>query len=93
MNLTLFVLLGQRFTSDNPCNIECILDPNDLDATRGEPVKMDTLVINADIIRVIKMLHEIKPGWGDECDETVDEYFHPQNLTLSAHSALSMSIN
>ena len=87
------MLLHKRFTSDNPYNIECILDPNDLDATRGEPVKMDTLVINADIIRVIKMLYEIKPGWGDEHDETVDEHFHPQNLTLSVRSALSMSIN
>ena len=69
------------------------MDPNNLDATDGQTVKMDTLVVNADIIRVIKMLYEIKPGWGDEYDETVDEYFHPQNLTLSARSALGMNIN
>ena len=69
------------------------MDPNNLDATDGQTVKMDTLVVNADIIRVIKMLYEIKPGWGDEYDKTVDEYFHPQNLTLSVRSALGMNIN
>ena len=69
------------------------MDPNNLDATAGQTVKMDTLVVNADIIRVIKMLCEIKPGWGDECDETVDECFHAQNLTLSVRSALGMNTN
>ena len=79
--------------ADNPWNIECTLDSNDLDATNGQTVKMDTLVVNADIIRVMKMIYDITSGWGDECGETVDEYFHPQNLTLSVRSALGIKID
>ena len=78
---------------DNPYNIEYLMDPNDLDATNGQTVKMDTLVVNADIIRVMKMIYDITPGWGDEYGETVDEYFHPQNLTLSVRSALGIKID
>ena len=79
--------------ADNPYNIECILNPSELDATKGETVKMDTLVVNSDIIRAMKMVYDITPGWGDEYSETVDEYFHPQNLTLSVRTALGITIN
>ena len=77
---------------DNPCNIEYIVDPNNLDATHGELVKMDTLVVNSDIIRAMKMIFNVKPGWGDEHSETADEFFHPQNLTSSVRTALGMKI-
>ena len=79
--------------ADNPHNIEYILNPSELDATKGETVKMDTLVVNSDIIRAMKMVYDITPGWGDEYSETVDEYFHPQNLTLSVRTALGITIN
>ena len=52
---------------------------------------MDGLVINSDVIRAMKMVYDIQPGWGDECSETVDEFFHPQNLTLSVRSALGIT--
>ena len=79
--------------SDNPYNIEYILNPDELDATNGQTVKMDALVTNADVVRSVKMIHDIKPGWGDEHTETVDEFFHPQNLTLSVRSALGITIS
>ena len=54
---------------------------------------MDTLVTNADIMRAMKMIYDIKPGWGDEYFETVEEFFHPQNLTLAVRNALHITIN
>jgi len=53
---------------------------------------MDTLVINSDIVRLIKMIYDVKAGWGEEFSETVEEFFHPENLTLSVHSALGITI-
>ena len=82
----------KHLTADNPYSIEYRLDPDDLDATNGETVKMDTLVINADVVRAMKMLFDIKPGWGDEFSETVEEFFHPQNLTLSVRAALGIKL-
>ena len=56
-------------------------------------MKMDALVVNSDIVRVIKMLCDVGSGWGDEYPETVKEYFHPQNLTLAVRSLLGIGIS
>ena len=53
---------------------------------------MDSLVVNADVVRAMKMLYDIKPGWGDEFNETVEEFFHPQNLTLTVRAALGIQL-
>ena len=79
--------------SDNPYNIECVVNKDELDATNGQTVKMDTLVVNSDVVRIMKMIFSIKPGWGDEHSETVEDFFHPQNLTLSMRTALGMKID
>ena len=44
-----------------------------------------------DIIRVMDMTYYLKPYWGDECIETVEKFFHPQNLTSSVCRSLSLS--
>ena len=83
----------KRLNADNPYNVEYVIEPDNLDETKGQAVKMDSLVINTDVVRIIKMLCDVGSGWGDEYPETVDEYFHPQNLTLSVRSSLGITFN
>lgn len=79
--------------ADNPYNIEFMIDETKYDVTNGQHVKLDTLIINSDVVRAMKMLYDVEPGWGDEYRETVDEFFHPQNLTLSVRSTLGMTLD
>ena len=92
LHLILLFVLFQLLDADNPYNIKYIIDPDGLDATHGETVKMDTLVINSDIVCLIKMIYDAKAGWGEEFSETVEEFFHPENLTLSVRSVLGITI-
>ena len=90
-----FCLLCVFFTSQFLCNdnkfgIEYAFDPMGLCASNGEILKMDLLVINSDIVRSLKMIYDIKPGWGEEYPETVSDYFHAENLTLPVKCALGM---
>ena len=82
----------KRLNDDNPFNIECIIDRHQLDRTKGTKIKMDTLVVNADVVRAIKLIYDIKPsaGWGEEYFDKVCDFFHPQNLTLSVRTELGM---
>ena len=78
--------------ADNPYNIEFIVDEANFDVTNGQPVRLDAIVVDTDIIRVIEMVCDVEAGWGDECRETVDEFFHPQNLTFAVRNALGMKL-
>ena len=86
------IVLSQCLCLDNPYNVEFIIDPANLDANNGETAKMDTLVIDSDVVRLLKMIYDIKSRWGDEHFETVEEFFHPENLTFSVRSALGMKL-
>ena len=72
--------------------IQYIFDIDELDQTNGNKIKMDALVINADVVRAMKMIYDINPsqGWGEEYLDTVNDFFHPQNLTPSVRTALGM---
>ena len=74
-------------------NIECVVNKDKLDATNGQTVKMDALAVNSDVVRIMKMTFSITPGWGDKHSETVEDFFHPQNSTLSVRTALGMKID
>lgn len=93
IRLLIHVLRFKLLNTDNPYNIEFMIDESSFDATNGEPVKLDTLIVNSDVVRAMKMLYDIEPGWGDEFRETVDEYFHSQNLTKSVRSVLGMTLS
>ena len=90
--IILYFLLSQLLNADNPYNIEFLVDESNLDVTNGVPIKMDTIVINSDVVRAMKMLYDTEPGWGEEYRETVDEYFHTQNLTNSVRAMLGMNL-
>ena len=78
--------------TENLYNNEYVVDKTAMDSTHGEIMKMDSLVVSSDIIRAMKMIYNIGAGWGEEYSETVDEFFHPQSLTLSVRNALGMKI-
>ena len=48
--------------------------------------------MNFDVLRVMKMMYEIKEGWGNEYFDTVSEFFHPINLTSEVRDALKITI-
>ena len=50
------------------------------------------MVLNNDVLRVIKMMYEITPGWGNEYFDTVNEFFHEVNLTSEVRDALRITI-
>jgi len=63
-----------------------------LDQTHGIDIKMDQMVINNDVLRVMKMMYTIKADWGNEYFDTVEEFFHPVNLTKEVRNALYITI-
>ena len=80
------------FQEDNPYNVEYLVNENDLDQTHGQEIKMDQMVLNNDVLRVIKMMYDITPDWGNEYFDTVSEFFHPVNLTSEVRDALRITI-
>ena len=68
------------------------MNENDLDQTHGQEIKMDQMVINNDVLRVMKMIYDITPGWGNDFFETVEEFFHPVNLTSEVRDSLFITI-
>lgn len=68
------------------------MNENDLDQTHGVDIKMDQMVINNDVLRVMKMMYEITADWGNEYFETVEQFFHPVNMTQEVRDALHISI-
>ena len=56
-------------------------------------VKPDDIVTNADVVRLMKMIYDIEGNWGDEHPDTVREFFHEQNLTVSVRDALGITIS
>ena len=78
--------------ADNPYNIEYLVNENDLDRTHGQEIKLDEMVLNSDVLRVMKMMYEITPDWGNEFFDTVSEFFHSVDLTSEVRDALNISI-
>ena len=50
------------------------------------------MVTNMDVLRVIRMMYEITPGWGNEYFDTVTEFFHEVNLTSDVRDSLKITI-
>ena len=63
-----------------------------MDQSHGQDIKLDEIAINSDVIRVLKMAYDVTPGWGDEHCETVEEFFHPIDLTAEAREALFITM-
>ena len=83
---------------ENPYRLNFEVDEtcSNIDNNNGEGmgiVKPDDIVTNADVVRLMKMIYDIEGNWGDEYPDTVREFFHEQNLTVSVRDALGITIS
>ena len=58
------------------------------DETAEGPQKLDHYVISKEIVRIMKMRYDISSGFANEYYETVQDYFHEQNITPTVKEGL-----
>jgi hypothetical protein len=84
--------IKKAMDSNNPYNNEYVMLESTLDQTPDSgPVMMDELIENKDIVKAMKTVYSIEPGWANEYFETIEEYFHETNRTPYVKESLGFT--
>jgi len=73
---------------DNPYNNDYVVLKATFDETKEQAEKFDDFILNKDIVKVLKMHFAVNPGWCNEYMDTVEEYFHDENINMQVRALL-----